>query len=217
MKRFGLSLHLSSATLFLALALGGLHAQTPAAPKPPEDAMKRFDKDGDGLLDDAERAAAKAAMKNEPPAASGVGVTSSKPKRGDPDAMRGRMLEMFDTNKDGKLDDAERTEAKKAGAERGGAMRDELVKRFDKNGNGKLDGDEREAAASFAKRRVGEKPGASKPSAAATDAALEKAMRTTLEADAAQLQRFDDDKDGKLSDQEWQAARKAIARMLSGS
>lgn len=62
----------------------------PAADKPLSAAQKKFDKDGDGKLNDEEKAAYKAAR----------------------DAEKAAMLAKYDTNKDGKLDDAEKAAMK---------------------------------------------------------------------------------------------------------
>lgn len=131
--------------------------------------MKKFDKNGDGQLDDTEKAAARAAM----------GERGSKPGEG---AMsperREAFMKKFDKNGDGKLDDTERSAAKaefekmrggerkpgagkpgegKPGEGRGG----DFMKKFDKNGDGKLDENEKAAAKeAMAKLRgAGDKPG----------------------------------------------------------
>ncbi len=233
MKCLGLSRHFSAATLFLVVAGGDAFAakkpkkeQPPAPPvaevdtkgiDPTKDITKRFDLDGDGMLDDKERAAAVAFMAKQPSAAPAA-TTGGKGKKGkgaDMENLPERVVARFDTNKDGKLDDAERAEAKKAVEERGGGkMRDELIKRFDKNSNGKLDDDERTAAEAAVKKRKGGAMAAAKPAPVADDASLEKAMRAAIAADPAALARFDSDKDGKLSDQEWTTARPALGRML---
>ena len=61
--------------------------------KKSEEMVKKFDKDGDGKLNDAEKTAAKEAKKAE---------------------HEKKMLEKFDTDKDGKLSDAEKAEMQKA-------------------------------------------------------------------------------------------------------
>lgn len=233
MKCFGLSPRFLAATLFLTLA--GADARAAKKPKkdlpttppsaevdttgidPSKDITKRFDLDGDGMLDDKERAAAVAFMAKQPATDAAATTTGAKGKKGkiaDLDNLPERVVARFDTNKDGKLDDAERAEARKAVNERaGGKMREEIVKRFDKNGNGKIDDDERAAAEAAVKKRRGMVAAAAKP-APASDADVEKTLRAAITADATRLQRFDTDQDGKLSDAEWSAARKTLARLL---
>jgi Ca2+-binding EF-hand superfamily protein len=223
MKRSALTPHLASATLFLAFAATGLLAQekmTAPAPKPAPtkssqrmaELMKRFDQDGDGMLDDAERAAAKEALMREPIEPRSTSAASASDG---PEGFARRMLEMFDKNQDGRLDEAERAAAKKFAAERGlgnrGEMREEVMNRFDKNGDGRLDPDEREAAQNYFRERM-EKASAATSPKASDPAALEKVLRSAIEGNAAQLRRFDADKNGKLEDKEWAAARREIQR-----
>ncbi|MFC5050195.1 hypothetical protein ACFPK9_06195 [Rubritalea spongiae] len=63
-------------------------------------------------------------------------------KKGKGGDHRAKMLEKFDTDGDGKLDETEREAAKAAGK----AHREELLSKYDANGDGKLDETEREAA-----------------------------------------------------------------------
>jgi hypothetical protein len=101
MKNRSVTLSLLTATLF---AIPALAADVPAAaptPPPPgqgpqgpwrEEIMKRFDQDKDGQLNDAERAAARAARKE----------------------MGEGLKKKFDRNNDGQLDDSERAAAREA-------------------------------------------------------------------------------------------------------
>ena len=150
------------ATLVLVLAAGQVQADQGQKGKPGgpaskgqgmrEEAMKRFDKDGDGKLNEQERGAARQAMqaKGQPgkgaPGKGGAG-------KGGPGKGPGHeaILKRFDKNGDGKLDEQERAAAMKARGEKGdgpgpGAGREEVLKRFDKDGDGKLNDEERAAA-----------------------------------------------------------------------
>jgi Ca2+-binding EF-hand superfamily protein len=101
--------------------------------------LKRFDANGDGKLDETEKASAKAAQ---------GGKTERREK------ARQRALEKFDRDGDGKLNEAERAEAAKAWE-----TNPRAVKRFDKNGDGKLDETEKTAAREEMKaRRAGAGP-----------------------------------------------------------
>jgi len=126
-----------------------------------------------------------------------------KPRRGA--EFRQKVLEQFDANKDGKLDEAEREKAKAEFARRRGAAKDrpnpeaaqkrfqEILAKFDKDGDGRLNEEEKAAAR---KSFAGKRP---KPNAAA--GARMKEI----------IAKFDKDGDGKLNDEERAAARKAMA------
>lgn len=92
-----------------------------------EEMRKKFDTNGDGKLDDTEKAAMREAMKNDP----------QFQKR------REEMIKRFDTNGDGQLDDTEKAAmeaaAKAKGGGKGGDLKDKMLARFDKNGDGQLD------------------------------------------------------------------------------
>lgn len=109
--------------------------------------IKKFDKDGDGKLNEQERAAAKKAL-------GGQGGGADR---------RAALLKKFDKDGDGKLSDEEKAAAKKFFAEqRAKAAKDrpapktdrpaknrlpqELLKKFDTDGDGKLSPEERKAA-----------------------------------------------------------------------
>ncbi len=59
---------------------------------------------------------------------------------------RERMLEKFDANNDGTLDDEEKAAAREKCGRRGGKFRDRMLKKFDADKDGKLDDTERAAA-----------------------------------------------------------------------
>jgi hypothetical protein len=133
-----------AATLFLAPLLSAAEP-TPSAegssdPKPQRHAqwVKQWDKNGDGKLDDSERAAAKQAM-------------------GDRKHMGGkgreRMLQRFDKDGDGVLNETER-----AAAAEDLSSRPRVLKRFDADGDGKLNDQEKAAAkqALIERRKGGE-------------------------------------------------------------
>lgn len=87
-----------------------------------KDMIQKFDQNGDGTLDDAERARRKAAFE------------AGRAER------HKAMLATYDTNQDGTLDDAERRA-------RRGARLAERFQAMDKNGDGKLSLDEFKAGA----------------------------------------------------------------------
>src|SRR3954469_7691138 len=85
--------------------------------------LKRFDKNGDGKIDENEKAEAKIEMLKE-----GEGGRAGAGK------FREQLLKRFDKNNDGKLDETERAEAFEALKNN-----PRFIKRFDKNQDGKLD------------------------------------------------------------------------------
>jgi Ca2+-binding EF-hand superfamily protein len=115
-----------------------------------------------------------------------------------PDAPADRDAEIirrYDTNHDGKLDEAEIAAVKEqslmANQEKRAEKRDrvkERLKEFDANADGQLDAQER--------------------------AAMDVTLRERLEKRPRLLKRFDTDGDGKLSDAEWAAGRDQIVERL---
>ena len=97
---------------------------------------------------------------------------------------RGEILQKFDTDKDGKLNEEERTNLRKEMSGRKGPLPMVLAKKFDQDGDGKLSDEER---AAFRKQMV----------------ANGRKLPPHL------MQRFDTDGDGTLSDEERAGAKQA--------
>ncbi len=238
MKRPGLIPPTLAATLFLLLVAGNLDAAqemkqaSPAAKvsRKADELLRRFDKNGDGRLDDDERADAKDAMMQDSLDRQMARISSAAP--GSSDRFRAQALELFDTNKDGRLDDDERAEAQRfAEARRDpGAARDELTKRFDRNQDGQLDADERSQAEAFLvelraygsnQMREGLLRQFDRNADGKLDdaemAALDKTVRPRMESASLQRRRYDADGNQKIDDVEWAVARAKIAAWLNGT
>jgi hypothetical protein len=133
---------LLSATLFL-FAAGVAHAEegatAPSSASPRQARLiKKFDKNGDGNLDEGERAAAREVVKTMhregPSAWRGRGEFEKGPRPGsgamgmsDPAFRQGYLLGKFDLNNDGKLDKAEQAAARTAAEQK---MRNRLEKQL---------------------------------------------------------------------------------------
>ena len=102
--------------------IGGVHAEEGKKDRPerklPPEIVDKFDKDGDGELNEDERKAAREARRD-------------KMKE-----RREEMLKKYDADGDGKLDEEERKVAREA-------MKARMLERFDKDGDGELNDDER--------------------------------------------------------------------------
>ena len=168
-----------------AFAAPGDGEKKPGGPGGPgrEAMIKKFDKNGDGKLDQDEMKAAREAMGDRKPGAGAPGGKPGEGGRPSPEQMK-ELMKKFDKNGDGKLDDGEKAAAREsfmkmrggAGAPggkpgEGGPNREAMIKKFDKNGDGKLDDGEKAAAKeAFEKMRAaggkpgeGKKPGGKKP------------------------------------------------------
>ena len=114
----------------------GLHAKPEKDGKKPgskegrpsrEEIIKKFDKDGDGKLNDEEKAELRKKMAER----SGGGRK-----------LPPFLMKKFDKDGNGELSDEEKAEARKAME----ARRKEVIGKFDKDGDGKLNEEERKAA-----------------------------------------------------------------------
>jgi Ca2+-binding EF-hand superfamily protein len=181
--------------------LGGLLGK--AADRLKEEAMKRFDKNGDGRLDDEERAEALDAMKK---------------KGGEiQEQLRQFMLRRFDADGNGTFDTAERKtafdETMKQLEENGPMVKNTVLgfvhRRFDANGDGTLDKEELGVARDELTKRIiegipmGDAP--TKPSKRIDPAARKKQAEEKRKQD--RLDRFDADGNGTLDEQEREAAK----------
>lgn len=98
-----------------------------------EEIIKKFDKDGDGKLRDAE----------------GEKIRKKLPEKGR--KLPPQILAKFDKDGDGELNDEEREAAKKAWE----ARKEEALEKFDADGDGKLNPEERQTAMkAFAKKNA---------------------------------------------------------------
>lgn len=164
------------------------------------EATKRLDRNGDGRIDDAERAAA---------------LDTLKKKGGELEGQaRALLLARFDADSDGRLDDAERarafdelmTQVDRNGPLVKSTILGAAVRRFDVDGDGRLDDAERAALGDeVARRWLGQADG---PAAAEPRAITREALRKIL------LGRFDADGDGRLDDAERAAARTEVESIL---
>jgi Ca2+-binding EF-hand superfamily protein len=204
-----------------------IHAGARAADEAPpyDDIVKKYDRNGDGRLDEEEKVAAKESMAMQARQKGPGGALRERVAKADPE-QRAKMLE----NLRARIEESP------------GQMR-----RFDKNGNGKLDDAEwAEARAQFeqrekaaAKNRAASpatpKAGAKVPPKAAAvrdkmlnehdrdgdgrldeseRAAMAAANREKAEQNPRILRRFDKNRDGKLDDAEWAAARQQVGDLL---
>lgn len=111
-----------------------------------EATMKKYDKDGDGQLSDAELQTLKADRT----------AAYEKGPRAGKRPSREEMIKKFDTDGDGQLNEEERAAARAARENRGGSSerRQEMMKKIDADGDGQISDEERAAAReAFEKKR----------------------------------------------------------------
>ena len=117
--------------------------------------IKRFDKDGDGKLNEAERKAAAALRKAQGARQSDRASDKARPNSGGRERYAAAAMKIKEAVKAGKITEAQGKDRlaafrKRLGEGRGdsgrsGQTREELMKRYDKNKDGKLDEGERAA------------------------------------------------------------------------
>lgn len=147
---------LAAALLGATLLGGGAYAATQTA-APAAHGPMRADTNKDGVITRAEAIAAAEARfakadANKDGKLTGDELRAMRPHRGghfgpgrgmgQDGGMRAKLLERFDTDKDGKLSDSERVAAKAAREK----MRAQMLAKFDTDKDGKLSPAEREAA-----------------------------------------------------------------------
>ena len=170
-----------------------------------EEAMKRFDKDGDGKLDDAERAEALESLKKK-----GADVQAQ---------FRQLLLRRFDADKNGTLDETERTaaldEVMKQLEQNGPMVKNTVLgmvkNRFDADGDGTLSKDELAAARDELTARL-----LQSVTGGAKAAPLDPAVRRKQTEEARKkerLDRYDADGDGTLDESERERAKEDLKKL----
>jgi Ca2+-binding EF-hand superfamily protein len=238
MKRPGLTPSLLAATLFLAIGLRAEDAKADKAAassatgmkrggKREAEMLKRFDKNGDGRIDDNERAEAKDLVMKEQMdrQAARVAAVAGAPKPSEPEktapakmggspaspgtgpglAMRADLVRHLDKNSDGRIDEVERADGVHyiaANLEKYPGMK----QRFDRNSDGKLDDKERIALDEGLQLIVG---GGTAPGPRTPLPAMESLPPAAREQ---AIKRFDKDGDGKLAESELAALQSEMAR-----
>ena len=159
---------------------------------PQERFLEQFDTDGDGVISDAEKEAAKGQLK-------GRGGKGTEKRRAD----RQKMHERLDADGDGVISDTERETGRAAMEERRRQARERAMKQFDTDGDGILSDTERSAARDARQTRGGE-PGGPRHGGPGGDFGGD---RRSGPGGERFMQRFDTDGDGILSENEREAAR----------
>lgn len=158
MKNRSVTLSLLTATLFAIPVLARAEAPAIHAAYGPRHAemVKRFDRNGDGQIDTAERQAARAEMRQR---------WSQHRNQAGFGKMRGQkrtqVLQRFDHDHDGRLNDAEYAEARAAREQhraQAQARRQQMLSRFDRDGDGRIDDIERNELRSAWQKFIEQQP-----------------------------------------------------------
>lgn len=189
--------------------------------------LELFDENGDGQLDSAEREAAREEIANRR-AAAGIEGAPGMGRRMTPE-QRDRLIQRFDANDDGVLDEAERAEVRetmRANRPGGGGpgmrngpprerplppeVRAQIRRNFDADGDGVLSPEERQKARETMRplhqqnAAGGMRPGDPANGRPGPGPRQRDPLQQAL------IERFDTDGDGWLSPQERQAASEAV-------
>ena len=169
--------------------------------------IEKFDADGDGKLSDDEKAKAREAMKKRRGQGRSGGDKArggrgkGRPGGGASADFRKKMLEKYDADGDGKLNEEERGKARKEMQKHFKERREAMLKKFDKDGDGKLNEDERKALHAEMKKRRGDRKRPGGPG-----------KRPSPEMRKKLLEKFDADGDGKLNEDERAKARESFKK-----
>ncbi len=181
--------------------------------------IKKYDTNGDGQLDDAERRAAREDFQKLSDAARETENPPAAPAPQDGRVSREDMMKKYDRNGDGKLDETERNalreeimksragtpEGRGAVQTRPGANREAMIKEFDKDGDGKLSDTERQVAMVELRKRYQAQVLPGRPGVPDARASYNREEV---------LKQYDKDGDGKLNDTERAAMRDATRKNM---
>jgi Ca2+-binding EF-hand superfamily protein len=124
--------------------------------------LEKYDKDGDGKLNEAEREAARAEFTKQAPATKPQDAPSRTrkpieggdnpqgrrggPSREDMEARRAEFMKQFDKDGDGEISEEERAAMREQFEKRREEFRAEMLKKYDKDGDGEMSEEERNTA-----------------------------------------------------------------------
>ena len=112
--------------------------------------LKKYDRNGDGRLDDGEKAAAKESYRQEAMKRAAAAREASKKKI--EEYHRRKEVEKYDKNKDGRLDEEESAALNEARAEQK-RRKEEFYRKYDSNRDGKISSEEKNVYLQELKKR----------------------------------------------------------------